>query len=632
MDRGSAQNLEGKSQEASSDDASVQARDLSGMLSDLKAAREARDAVPTRRSDPAIPRSGGWARRATPQAAIQEPPDLAIPDSPDTRSLERFLADSDRALDPAEFRDAAPPDSAPSEADGFAQPFTVRRGNRAPKPPVSRDHLDRREVVPPEPVVPPQDDILELTHRAPPLRAPQNVRRERLWPGFLLRCCVFSLIMAAIWGPTKYYIENAPKVYESSWRIILPGEGVKSGLRLAELGEARTSTRSMFEQRDFDARATYREIAASDIVRRGAADALDMPAAEFAEPKILAIPQTAILQFRIRRESPEMAQRHAEAYQRSFDNRVETLRRREQGVRQGVAEQNINGLRAELDRKRNARLNIQRDRGLQSEAQFKSLVESTDELSLQLTREILDLRALEDKFNALAGALGISPEFAALALTLKGDRLFQTLSQAYVEAEAELVRLRGNLGERHPDLVTARVRRDEFRRDVAERSYALIGYLPPDIERIMDLTQSAERGTLFADLLDTKATLEGQRARVGALNGAVADARYRLPGLAEDAAMLSAAEQEAQVAEAVYASVLASVDLSTSDPFASYPLYQLLDEPNLPVEPVSPRVKIALAGAAGASFLVILAFAALWYRRKRRRARLRKSASSGPSA
>lgn len=650
-----------------SDDVALE-RDLVRTLAELKAARAARSrAAPPLRAVPVDEKAaGGWAQQSPKLTSRADLHDLSIPPTADERSVERFLANADRPLTEAELRNSQPKRLAPKlpkwprselppqENDpSFSQPFSIKPASRAPKPPAGRDHLGdsqdrafsqdpvqhilRAEPEPAPATARPEliardvvvEDIFDLTDRAPPLLTP--IQRERLWPGFLMRSVVFAALMAAIWGPTKFYIENAPRSYESNWRIILPGEGVKAGVRLIELGEARTSSRSQFESRDYDARATYREIAASSIVKSAAAEAVGLAVADFEDPKILAIPQTAILQFRIRRASPEAAQRHAKAYMASFDRRVDALRRRELGVRQGVAEQNIDGLRVALDRKRTAKLDVQRNRGLQSEAQFKSLVANTDELAMQLTTETLDLRALENKFEALAAALNITPEFAALALTLKGDRLFQTLSEAYVEAERELIRLRGNLGERHPDLVTARVRRDEFRLDVVERSRVLIGTVPPEIERVMDLTQSAERGSLFAELLETKATLEGQRARVGSLSWAVDDARYRLPSLAEDAALLTAADQEARVAEAVYASALASVDFSTSDPYASYPLYQVLDEPDLPVEPVSPKIKVAIAGAAAATLFVIMAFAVLWYRRRLRRARLRKLASSGPS-
>jgi len=70
-----------------------------------------------------------------------------------------------------------------------------------------------------------------------------------------------------------------------------------------------------------------------------------------------------------------------------------------------------------------------------------------------------------------------------------------------------------------------------------------------------------------------------------------------------------------QVAETIFASTLAKLDLNKNDIYSIYPPIQLVTEPTLPDEndPVSPNKKmIFLAGLAG-SFVVTFGLLLLWY-------------------
>ena len=57
----------------------------------------------------------------------------------------------------------------------------------------------------------------------------------------------------------------------------------------------------------------------------------------------------------------------------------------------------------------------------------------------------------------------------------------------------------------------------------------------------------------------------------------------------------------------MFSSALAHLDTAKQDPFASYPLVQVLAAPSLPVKPASPSKVIGIAGALGASLIVLFA-------------------------
>ena len=476
-----------------------------------------------------------------------------------------------------------------------------------------------------------------------PITAPQNIPNPSIenqieqvsilqgqnrepWLPTIIRSIVFVVLLGMVWIPTLGYVSIAKPTYTSSWRLILPGDGLQSALKLEDVGQATASSKSVFASRNFDPRATYREIASSEVVKIAAANSLAIEPAEYDGPKIKTVPETAILEFKIKRGSPAIAQSHAIAFLKSFDARVNQLRTAEVSSRQKVAHENLDELRNQLEDKHAARLELQKSGGVLSTDQFDRMVAAAESLREELTRETAALKELQGEFRALAESLDITPRVASWALTLKGDRLFQNIAEAYAKAETEVSSLKGTLGPRHPTLVTATVRRDDFRHDLYDRSRAVIGSIPDELMLILDLTSNPERSKLFAKLLETRAALAGKHAQVKNLNETLRKSDSKAAWLVEDVGKLSALTQETKVAEAVFTRALADVDLSQSNPFASYPLYQLLDAPSLPSKPSSPWKKEAIAGAAAATFLIILAFVALWFRCRILRARSKKTA------
>ena len=83
---------------------------------------------------------------------------------------------------------------------------------------------------------------------------------------------------------------------------------------------------------------------------------------------------------------------------------------------------------------------------------------------------------------------------------------------------------------------------------------------------------------------------------------------------AADPAKLADLAGDLRVAEAVFSSALARLDTNKSDPFASYPLVQTLEAPSLPRAKSAPSPVFAIAGAMGATLLILIGFLLLWLR------------------
>ncbi len=98
------------------------------------------------------------------------------------------------------------------------------------------------------------------------------------------------------------------------------------------------------------------------------------------------------------------------------------------------------------------------------------------------------------------------------------------------------------------------------------------------------------------------------------LRGACQDVREVGANPSERRAALDDLKRDVQVAEAVFSSALARTDTSKSDYFASYPMVQTLEAPEVPQKPSAPLPLLAVAGGIAATILIIAALVLTWIR------------------
>jgi uncharacterized protein involved in exopolysaccharide biosynthesis len=78
---------------------------------------------------------------------------------------------------------------------------------------------------------------------------------------------------------------------------------------------------------------------------------------------------------------------------------------------------------------------------------------------------------------------------------------------------------------------------------------------------------------------------------------------------------LESLRRNEQIAEAVFASTLAKLDLGQADVFAAFPLVQMAVDPSLPERPTTPKKGLLLAGATVGSIFTSVGFWILWIRK-----------------
>ncbi|MDG6080294.1 hypothetical protein E3U23_13970 [Erythrobacter litoralis] len=458
----------------------------------------------------------------------------------------------------------------------------------------------------------------------PPERPPRPRLLVRLWvvvrdglPSVgRYRRYILSLAgpLLAIWGIAVAYILFAPDRFDSKMTLILPGTGVGGSLNVESIGQATTNTSSAFSSPSLSPTENYKRLLTSDVVLRDAARRADEEEGEFPAPAIKLIDQTNLIELELSAGSPEQAHRRMEALQAAFLSALDNLREDEANRRENADASRIAELEAKVDEAQKALLDFQGLTGLVSLDQFASRVSELDQLkaSARDRRVILSQTAANER--RLANTLGISLREARMAMQMKADPVFQELLARYARTGAERTERGATLGRGHAVIEELSVETADLRSALAQRGTAVSGLRPESVLSFADLTVSNTREQLFATLTERDADASGHAAALGELRNQIAEQGESTRKQVEQASRLAELLRDLRVAEAVFSSALARLDTNKSDPFASYPLVQTLEEPSLPRDRSAPSPLLAIAGAIGASVITLLGFLLLWLR------------------
>ena len=257
--------------------------------------------------------------------------------------------------------------------------------------------------------------------------------------------------------------------------------------------------------------------------------------------------------------------------------------------------------------------------GLSSGDQVKDLSTNIEQLRKQRAEGFAQVEQTSSRLAQLSSDLDMTVPEAANAFLLQADQLFQQNLKDYNEASAMLVVLKGKWGDNHPLVVKEFSRQQSSKTAMIDRASSLLGR-NVDQSNLQRLTIKNETGSsresLFRDLIAVQSEQKGAAAQNEALGNQIDELEVRLKMLVQKQSKLESLQREVQIAEAVFASTLAKLDLGKSDIFISYPITQLIAEPTLPDEKTSPKPSIVFVGAGVASVFITTGLAMLWWRKE----------------
>jgi uncharacterized protein involved in exopolysaccharide biosynthesis len=420
--------------------------------------------------------------------------------------------------------------------------------------------------------------------------------------------------IALVWLSTGAWIAFAPESFESHFTLILPGSGAGGSLNVESIGQAESAAVSAFSSSTLSPTENYKRLLMADVTLRDAAKGAGEDAAAFPEPDIKLVDQTNLISVQISGSSPEQAHRRAQALRQAFLDQLDRLRTDEAKMREQSDIRHMGELEAKVRETQRKLLAFQANNGLVSLDQFNSRISNIDALREREREARTIVRQREAQSASFGGSLGTGPRGANATLRLKSDPVFQKLVERYAMLDADAEQKSATLGEAHGDMAQADSERDTLRTAMTRRGRQLIGIGPSALMRMVDLSVSDGRSTLFEGMINNKVERDGARAGLAEIRGDLARQQRQSRRLVTQASQLADLTRDHRIAEAVFSTALARVDTNKQDPFASYPLVQTLEEPSLPRKPASPSLLLAVVGAFGATFLLLFGFLLTWFR------------------
>jgi uncharacterized protein involved in exopolysaccharide biosynthesis len=433
---------------------------------------------------------------------------------------------------------------------------------------------------------------------------PHNRRRHNL---------LGVLAIAFIWLLCAGYYLFSPSVYISRWSLILPASNNSSSLTLETIGQASTMPTQPFGSIQVSPKVIYREIASSDQVRIRAAQLANMSVTSFGRPRIRLIDETSLLLFQINGGSAEEAQAKGRALIQSLSTQLDMLRRDEYEKRASMVRDNLQIYQANMEKARERVIQFQQSSGLLSKDQFDEASSSAELMRRRIAEKRSELDKVVAEQRQLMARVGFAPEEAALGLRLISDQSFARLVTAFAEGSATVHENALRYGPNHPVMAMARQKRDGAMAEIAKLARATGTKADPaDISRLLLLVSASHQAEILRSIVAGEALRKGLSEEIGSLQVDLRKLEAEVASMSSSAARLEALRKDLLAAEAVFTSASARLDTNRADQFSSYPLVQVLSEPELPEYRSQPRLLYAVAAGIVGTLIVLLAWGMAW--------------------
>jgi len=428
---------------------------------------------------------------------------------------------------------------------------------------------------------------------------------------------IAAAVNAAVWGLALYLLQDSPRLYTSRYSIVLSEQPSRTQANRPPL-TANDQAEAAISRRE-NAKASYTLIATTDEVRRAAAASLGMTTTQFGMPQVDGVQGTALLNMGITGSAPEETQKKAQALYEAFQERLTQLRLQQSVELDTGFESSLGVVRKKLETAQLRLSDYKIRSGLASKQQIDQLASNIEALRRLRIEAIAQQRDATARSQQLSGSFKMSSELVTDAFALRADPLFQSSLREYSEATTQLAAVSSKFGPNHPVVVQATTRQATAESALQSRGQLLLGH-PTDLATIARLNtgsnaqETSPRETLLKDIVTHQVEQRGLTARVQELDQQLAQLEQRLNVLSQRSSTLEALDRDVQIAQSIFASTLAGLQVDKSDIFGSYPLTQIVAEPNLPTTATIPRRTPLFIAAALISLLITTGLFIAWLR------------------
>jgi len=424
-----------------------------------------------------------------------------------------------------------------------------------------------------------------------------------------------------IWASSLTYLNLKAPTFVSAWAINVPTNNSATKISLPEIGQASVDNASPYSINGQDPRQNYKFIAQSEPVIKAAASLLGITPEKFGTPTINTNYGTSTIEFYLKGESSVEARKKSRALFQAMQARVDELREQEFAQKDGKFHSFLFRAQRKLEVAQKRLSDYKLQSGLNSQERLKELTGTIEALRKQKAELVTSWQQANARLIQLRESLDIPEREISDILKLKSDRIFQDLLTRHHVSYLNLVELNSKFLPNHPTILVERDEYNELNKAIFKRLQLLLGKtLSKDaLQRAVSNGNgiSTSKENLFQEVVELNAQRHGLQAQAEEMQQQLSQLEVQLRELSQKGVTLDALERELQVSEAVFSSMLINLDLVKTNVFGSYPLIQLLVEPNLPKTPSSPRKSYLYFGSALGSLFTSTGIFTFWLHQKR---------------
>jgi uncharacterized protein involved in exopolysaccharide biosynthesis len=445
------------------------------------------------------------------------------------------------------------------------------------------------------------DRLDDITRRLGGAARRQSVCRNWLWS------------VGAVWLASGVALIVLPPRYASTWTLILPAAQSGSTVALDTIGQSTTQPGQPFGSVSLSPKVIYKEILRSEQVLKGASAALGLKPTDVERPRVKLIDETSLLVNTAIGRTPEEAQRRALAFIATFNTQLDMLRKDEIDKRAASVRESLAAYQAKLDAARRRILAAQQETGVVSINQFNEAATSIELIRRRLADQTSDLEKLIAEQQLMISRLGLEADLAAGSLKLMADPAFAKLASDFADAHAAFTQASARYGTSHPILMDYSQRRSSSLAQLAAVA-GRAGIGDSKLSKLALIANNSHHAELLKQLVGHEAQIEGRRREIASLEAELASRRGEMQVMSASSARLEDLKKDHLVAEAVFTSAVARLDTNRTDVFASYPMVQVLAEPDLPDPKLHPLMLYAGLAALFGTLMLTLAWGLVWLR------------------
>jgi uncharacterized protein involved in exopolysaccharide biosynthesis len=428
---------------------------------------------------------------------------------------------------------------------------------------------------------------------------------KRRWKFLLLTLVITN---AGIWGAALVYISRAKPKYVSDWSINVLGTASSSNINIPEIGQATSQDASAYAGISYDPRENYKAIATSEQVLNLAATSANMKTANFGAPRIKIVDNTTLMRFEFQGTTPAEAHKKSQSFYDTLMLQINKLRSDDIAQQNARLQIGIESSRKKLKASQQKLSEYKVISGLSANEQLSNLAINIETLRKQRAELIAQEKQSSARVFKLKQNLNLSSEQASDAFVLQADQLFQKYLVSYNEAKAKLVVLKAKFLPSHPSVINQDAEVKQAESALTNRANILLkrpfNIVAIDQFNFSDNESSGpKRAALSEKLVTTDVDNQGLKAQIKSLNQQIFQLEYRLKVLSQRQSKLEDLKRDVQIAEAVFSSTIARLDLAKSSVSSAYPQIQLLSKPSLPSNGTGVNRNLVFLGAVLGSIL-----------------------------